>query len=205
MVTKVLLRLSLSNPFLHGQDPVPAVSVCICTGSVYLHAGPCASALIPLWHSILALAFAPPLSGWLMFGRNHPLCSALVLASKLLETCLLQITCYEMTWGPGWAWWRPLPGSFSSSCFVGLTSADLPTKPIKHTRSRRVIHLKIYGISINASLCDTSKLLAKTKLGCIHPNCKTSNDRKTNKNSTVTFYSHCYCYYEGRRSSDIAS
>ena len=151
MVTKVLLRLSFSNPFLHGQDPVPAVSVCICTASVYLHAGPCASALIPLWHSILALAFAPPLSGWLMFGRNPLLCSALVLASKLLETCLLQITCYEMTWGPGWAWWRPLPGSFSSSCFVGLTSADLPTKPIKHTRSRRVIHLKIYGISINAS------------------------------------------------------
>ena len=195
MVSKVLLRLSFSNPFLHGQDLVPAVSVCICTGSVYLHAGPCASALIPLWHSILALAFAPPLSGWLMFGRNPPLCSALVLVSKLLETCLLQITCYEMTWGPGWAWWRPLPGSFSFSCFVGLTSADLPTKPIKHTRSRRVIHLKIYGISINASLCDTSKLLAKTKLGCIHPNCKTSNYRKANKNPTVRFYSYCYCCY----------
>ena len=38
MVTKVLLRLSFSNPFLHGQDPVPAVSVC----NLYLH-GQCLS------------------------------------------------------------------------------------------------------------------------------------------------------------------
>ena len=30
-------------------------------------------------------------------------------------------------------------------------------------------------------------MLAKTKLGCIHPKCKTSNYRKTNKNRLTDF------------------